>query len=90
MTKRQIKKDACFHAAMALEHALGSGWETERLYYGRDADHDRFLDAMDDLIRELKRRGGTDRSDALIVAAPGEANTLRGATTQPEDIYRAT
>lgn len=49
MNKRQIKRDACFRAALALRSNLDVGW--------LDEDDPRLVEAMNELIAELERRG---------------------------------
>lgn len=49
MNKRQIKRDACFRAALALRGVVDGGWLL---------DEDlRLQAAMQELIAELERRG---------------------------------
>jgi membrane-bound ClpP family serine protease len=54
MTRQQAKREACHHAAMQLETNLGGA---DSLFTDVD-DQTRYEEAMNDLIRELRRRGG--------------------------------
>ncbi len=56
MDRRTAKQVACMQAAWRLSSALGSGsFGADNL---SDADNERILDAINDLIDELARRSG--------------------------------
>lgn len=65
MNKPEAKREACRRAATALETAMDSGWpvwdegaETDEPKYGTEENGQKVADALNELIEELKRRGG--------------------------------
>lgn len=54
MNQRQIKRDACFKAALALRGVLDGGWLLD--------EDPRLQEAMQELIAELERRGWKEAS----------------------------
>jgi hypothetical protein len=53
LNKREAKKIAYRHAAMAIEGALAGGWETLDRY---GDDRDKITDALNEIAAELDRR----------------------------------
>ncbi len=56
MNKREAKKNACFHASQVLRNALDGGWKTRELVES-DEDEKRLVDALFEIIHELRIRG---------------------------------
>lgn len=59
MNRRQAKREACFRAASVVENALSGGWPAEQ--YPDEADLERVVEALNELMDELLRRGGRER-----------------------------
>ncbi|MET8006246.1 hypothetical protein [Nonomuraea glycinis] len=57
MNKRQIKREACFRASLALDNALAGGWDSLDDTYGEE-DADKVRDAITEIVAELAKRGG--------------------------------
>lgn len=52
MSKRSAKKAACREAADNMDSLIGNG-----AFEDNEAEHPGFLDAMNELIKELEHRG---------------------------------
>ncbi|MGI5293255.1 hypothetical protein ACQEVF_59455 [Nonomuraea polychroma] len=60
MDKRTAKREACFRAALGLESLLNSDWPTGLAERYGEADAEKVIEGMNELMRELATRGGRE------------------------------
>lgn len=68
MNKREAKQEACFRASLGLESLLSEGWHVGLYERYGETDAEKVIEGLNELIRELCRRGGRD--PARIVDSP--------------------
>lgn len=60
MDRREAKRTALFRASLALDGHLAAGWPED---IDNEADRDRVVDALNELVAELTRRSGRVPAD---------------------------
>lgn len=60
MDRRGAKREACFRAALGLEQLLNDGWWIGLAERYGEADAEKVIAGLNELIAELTRRGGRE------------------------------